>query len=219
MPELGLRQRLYPEFARIGTALASEKRLELLDMLAQAPRHVEALAEELGISLASVSQHLQVLRNAKLVETQRAGTKVFYRLADESVLRLWLALRSVGETRLAEVDLIRREYETDAGDALVSRDELEALLKSDEVLLIDVRPRIEYDFGHLPGAVNLPLEELPERIETLPANRLIVTYCRGVYCLLSKDAEDMLRAKGFRVRRLDGGWPEWWDEGRPIAAG
>jgi rhodanese-related sulfurtransferase len=215
----GLRQRLYPEFARIGTALANDKRLELLDMLAQAPRHVEALAAELGTSLASVSQHLQVLRNARLVETQRFGNKVYYRLADEGVLRLWLTLRSVGEKRLAEVDRIRREYVGEDDEEALSRDELQALLDHNEVVLIDVRPRIEYDFGHLPDATCLPLDELPSRLDELPKDRLIVTYCRGVYCLLSNDAEALLRSKGYRVRRLEGGWPEWWEEGRPVTAG
>lgn len=218
MTQLGLRQRLYPEFARLGTALASEKRLELLDMLAQAPRHVEALAEETGMSLASVSQHLQVLRNAKLVEARRDGNKVYYRLADESVLRLWLTLRSVGEKRLAEVDQIRREYADASQPDAVTRDELDALIDRESVVLLDVRPCIEYEFGHLPGAVSLPLDELPARLSELPLDKLIVTYCRGVYCLMSNEAEALLRGKGYQVRRLDGGWPEWWDEGRDVAA-
>ncbi|MCH7718981.1 MAG: winged helix-turn-helix transcriptional regulator, partial [Chloroflexi bacterium] len=132
------KQRLYPQFARIGQALASEKRLELLDLLAQAPRHVEALAEETEMSLANVSQHLQVLRRARLVETDRDGTKILYRLADEGVLRLWLALRSVAESRLAEVAQITREYTVDgAGERELPRDELERLVERGEVFLID----------------------------------------------------------------------------------
>jgi rhodanese-related sulfurtransferase len=218
MEGLSLRQRLYPEFARVGNALASEKRLELVDLLAQAERHVEALAAETGMSVASVSQHLQVLRAAKLVDSERDGNRIVYRLADTGVLRLWLALRSVGEQRLPEVDQIRRQFES-SSERLISRDQLAELLSKELAFLLDVRPRIEYGFGHLPGAVNLPLNELEASLAELPRDRLIVTYCRGVYCLMSKDAERLLARHGFNVARLEGGWPEWWDEGRPVSAG
>jgi rhodanese-related sulfurtransferase len=215
MTETSLRKRLYPEFARIGAALASEKRLELIDLLAQAPRNVDALAAETGMPLASVSQHLQVLRNAKLVQGERAGNKVVYRLADSDVLRLWLTLRVVGERRLPEVDRIVREYASEA-EAGLTHDELQALLQSDAVFLIDVRPAIEYAHGHLPGAASFPLDELTARLDELPRDKRIVTYCRGVYCAMSGDAVALLRERGFDVICLEGGWPEWWDEGRPI---
>jgi ArsR family transcriptional regulator len=216
MTETSLRKRLYPEFARIGAALASEKRLELIDLLAQAPRNVDALAAETGMPLASVSQHLQVLRNAKLVEGERAGNKVVYRLTDPVVLRLWLTLRAVGERRLPEVERIVREY----GDAApgLTHDELQALLRSEAVFLIDVRPAIEYTYGHLPGAASFPLDELPSRLDELPRDKRIVTYCRGIYCAMSGDAVALLRERGFDVICLEGGWPEWWDEGRPVDA-
>jgi DNA-binding transcriptional ArsR family regulator len=216
---MSLRQRLYPEFARIGAALASDKRLEVIDLLAQAPRNVDALADLMGMSVASVSQHLQVLRNARLVEARRSGNKVFYSLADELVVHLWLTLRAVGEKRLAEVDQIRREYEQADGEPPLTLDELQEMLAAGSVELIDVRPRTEYEFGHLAGARSLPVDELEQHISELPPDKLLVTYCRGVYCVLSNDAETLLRARGFRVRRLDGGWPEWWDQRRPIAAG
>ncbi len=212
------KQRLYPQFARIGQALASEKRLELLDLLAQGPRHVDALAAETEMSVANVSQHLQVLRSARLVEADRQGTRVLYRLADRSVLRLWLALRAVGESRLAEIGEITRQFMGERGDgALISRDELERLMARGEVYLIDVRPRAEYQHGHIAEAVSLPIEELPERLQELPRDRPIVAYCRGEYCLFADEAVALLRGYGFRALRLEGGWPEWRDEGRPVS--
>jgi rhodanese-related sulfurtransferase/DNA-binding transcriptional ArsR family regulator len=209
------KQRLYPLFARVGHALASDRRLELLDLLAQGPRHVEALAEETDMSVASVSQHLQVLRNAHLVESEREGTKVRYRLAGDDVLQLWLSLRSVAERRLAEVGQLTREHQLDGPHADVSRDQLQALVDQGKIMLIDVRPRIEFDHGHVPGAVSMPVAELPDRIPTLPKRKRIVAYCRGAYCLFADDAVALLRREGFDAVRLDGGWPEWKSEGRP----
>lgn len=218
MSDRPLKQRLYPLFARIGQALASDRRLELIDLLAQSPRHVEALAGETGMSVASVSQHLQVLRNAHLVETEREGTKVRYRLAGDDVLKLWLSLRSVAESRLAEAAQLKRDFALErAGDDEVSRNELQPLIDAGKIMLIDVRPRIEFEHGHLPGAVSLPAEELPARIGTLPKRRRIVAYCRGEYCLMADEAVALLRAYGFNAVRLDGGWPEWVAEGRAIA--
>jgi rhodanese-related sulfurtransferase len=211
------KQRIYPQFARVAQALASDKRLELVDLLAQAPRHVDALAEETEMSVANVSQHLQVLRGARLVETTREGTKVVYRLADDSVLHLWLALRSVAESRLAEVGEIAREFMPGRKEANgVDHDELERLLATGEACVIDVRPRQEFEHGHLAGAVSIPLDDLPGRLDDLPRDRLIVTYCRGEYCLFADEAVQLLRERGFRVARLEGGWPEWSAEGRPI---
>ncbi|HLB22720.1 MAG TPA: ArsR family transcriptional regulator [Dehalococcoidia bacterium] len=208
--------RLYPLFARVGHALASDRRLELLDLLAQSPRHVEALAAETEMSVASVSQHLQVLRNAHLVETEREGTKVRYRLAGDDVLQLWLSLRSVAERRLAEVAQLTREYAVEgAGEPEVSRDQLQALVDQGKIMLIDVRPRLEFDNGHLPGAVSVPVDELPGRLDSLPKRRRIVAYCRGTYCLFADEAVALLRSEGFDAVRLDGGWPEWRAEGRP----
>ncbi len=214
------KQRLYPLFARIGQALASDRRLELLDLLAQAPRHVEALASATDMSVASVSQHLQVLRNAHLVATEREGTKVHYRLAGEDVLRLWLSLRAVAESRLPEVEQLTREFAvSDSGDNEVSRDELAGLIDQGKIMVIDVRPRIEFENGHLPGAVSIPVDELPARLGTLPKRRRIVAYCRGAYCLFADEAVALLRREGFNAVRLDGGWPEWSAEGRAVAAG
>lgn len=214
------KQRLYPLFARIGQALASDRRLELLDLLTQSPRHVEALAAETGMSVASVSQHLQVLRNAHLVEAEREGTKVHYRLAGDDVLQLWLSLRSVAERRLADVAQLTREFATKrAASPEISRDVLEALIDEGKIVLIDVRPRIEYDHGHVRGAISIPADELPAHIDTLPKRRRIVAYCRGTYCLLADEAVALLRSEGFDAIRLDGGFPEWRAEGRPQATG
>jgi rhodanese-related sulfurtransferase len=212
------KQQLYPQFARIGHALASEKRLELLDLLAQAPRHVEALAREMEMSVASASQHLQVLRRAKLVDAVRDGTKVVYRLADDDVLHLWLALRTVAESRLPEVEQIRRRFAVEGADgSTLSREELARRVERGEVLLIDVRPALEYQAGHLPGAVAIAVEDLPSRLGELPKDRQIVAYCRGRYCLFADEAVAVLRRHGFDAVRVEGGWPEWRAEGRPVA--
>lgn len=213
------KERLYAEFGRIGTALASDRRLELLDLLAQGPRHVEALATEAEMTVANVSQHLQVLRRAHLVETDREGTKILYRLADQRVIDLWLALRSVAETQLAELGQLAREYALDAGDEVgVSRADLQKKLRRGEAYVIDVRPVLEYASGHLPGAVSLPVEELPKRLQELPRDRPIVAYCRGRYCLFADEAVALLRKHGFDAHRMEGGWPEWSSEGRPTVS-
>ncbi len=213
------KQRLYPEFARVATALASDRRLELLDLLAQAPRHVEALAKETDMSVANVSQHLQILRRARLVDTEREGTRVLYRLADDQVLQLWLAIRSVAESRLAEVGQVHREFQVEGAQSPeLPRDELQRLIARDEVLLLDVRPAIEYRHAHLPGALSVPVEDLPAHLDELPRDRPIVAYCRGAYCLFADEAVALLRQHGFDAHRLEGGWPEWRAEGRPVAS-
>jgi len=210
------KDRVYHEFARIGQALASEKRLEILDLLAQSPRHVDALAVETEQSVANVSQHLQVLRGAHLVDSDRSGTRVVYRLADPSVLRLWLTLRGVAETQLADVDAITREFLGDRAGAPLSRTGLEEKLVREEVFLIDVRPSVEYASGHLPGAVRMPIEELPERLDEIPRDRPVIAYCRGEYCLFADEAVALLRRHGIEAERLEGGWPEWLAEGREV---
>lgn len=211
--------RIYKEFARIGSTLASGRRLELIDILAQAPRHVEALASETGMSMANVSQHLQILRRARIVETEREGTKVLYSLADDEVLKLWLALRSVAERHLAEVGQLRQAYsvaEVEASD--LPRDELQRLIRRRRAYVIDVRPAVEYRHGHLPGAISIPVDDLPGELDKLPRDRPIVAYCRGAYCLFADEAVALLRRHGFDARRIEGGWPEWRAEGRPVAS-
>jgi rhodanese-related sulfurtransferase len=210
------KNRIYAQFARVGTALASDKRLELLDLLAQGPRYVDALAAETEMSVANISQHLQVLKNAKLVESERAGNRTLYRLTDEAVLKLWLDLRTVAEGHLPEVDQLARQYGLDGAGGQVSRDEMARLLESDNVVLIDVRPAVEFNHGHLPGALPFPVEELPRRLAELPRDKRIIAYCRGSYCLFADEAVALLRQHGFDAVRLEGGWPEWTAEGRPL---
>lgn len=208
MAHRAFKDRLYPEFARVAQALASERRLELLDLLAQGPRRVEALAEESAMTLANVSQHLQVLKNARLVESERRGTSVRYRLASDSVLQLWLSLRGVAEERLPEIARLRAEYGSE-GDAEVRQRELPALLRAKTAVLVDVRPTTEFEQGHIAGALSIPVEELEERLRELPRDKRIIAYCRGKYCLFADEAVALLQRRGFDAVRLEGGWPEW----------
>jgi rhodanese-related sulfurtransferase len=210
------KNKLYAEFARVGSALGSDKRLELLDLLAQGPRYVDALATEMEMSVANISQHLQVLRNAKLVESEREGTRVLYRLTDESVLKLWLDLRGVAEGHLPEIAQLRRQYAVDGLDEELPRGELERLMASGDVVLIDVRPALEFEHGHLAGALAIPVEELAQRLAELPRNKRIVAYCRGSYCLFADEAVALLKQHGFDAVRLEGGWPEWLAENRDV---
>jgi len=210
MADRDFKQALYREFARVGAALASDRRLEILDVLAQAPRHVEALAGEVDMSVANTSQHLQVLKDARLVASERDGNRVLYRLADDAVLRLWLDLRDVAATRLADVRVLAESRSLGPdGEEVVSAGELERLRISDEAVVIDVRPRVEYEHGHLEGAVSIPLEELPAQLTALPRDRRIIAYCRGAYCTFAAEAVLMLRAHGFDAARTDDGWAEW----------
>ena len=211
------KDRLYPEFARVAQALGSDRRLELVDLLAQAPRRVEALAEETGMTVANVSQHLQVLKNARLVESERRGTSVTYRLGSPSVMSLWLALRGVAEDRLPEIEKLRREYSDDDAGSEVPREGVERLLKRGKAVLVDVRPAMEFAHGHVAGAISIPIDELESRVEELPRNKRIVAYCRGAYCLFAGEAVLLLRKRGFDAVRLEGGWPEWLGEGRAVA--
>jgi rhodanese-related sulfurtransferase len=209
MAEASLKARIYPQFARIAQALASERRLELVDLLAQAPRHVEALAIESGMSVANVSQHLQVLKAVHLVESEREGTRTIYRLAGPDVTRLCLAMRTVGEGRLPEIDRIVAEFEVGEIGTTMRTEEVDRLMRAGSITLIDVRPTIEFEAGHVPGAVSVPPEDLAEALATLPRDRTIVAYCRGAYCLMADEAVAVLRREGFEAYRMEGGWPEW----------
>lgn len=213
------KRRLFAQFAAVARALGHEHRLELLEVLAQGDRSVEALAARSGQSSANTSQHLQQLRRAGLVETRRVGKHVVYRLKDAAVLSLMAALRQVAERNLAEVQQIIAVYFS-ARDSLdaVSREELLARLGSDGVTLFDVRPEDEFAAGHLPGALSVPLDRLEEVIAGLPRDREIVAYCRGPYCVLSFEAVEALRRHGFRARRLEDGLPEWRAAGLPVEA-
>jgi rhodanese-related sulfurtransferase len=199
---------LFDAVALMGKAFASPRRLELLDLLAQAPRNVDELARASGQSTANTSQHLQALRAAGMVTGAREGTSVRYSLAGDEALSLWLALRDASVSQLAEVERAARNYLGDEVDA-ITRDELLARLREGDVVLVDVRPAEEFAAGHIDGARSIPIYELEERLAELPADREVVAYCRGPFCAYAHDAVRQLRAAGRRARRLEGGWPEW----------
>lgn len=209
---------LYEQFARVSRALANPHRLELLDLLSQGERSVEDLARETSLSIANASQHLQTLRAAQLVAVRREGLYAYYRLRDEQIVTLWQALRSVGETHLAEVDSLVRTYLHER-DTLqpIPLDELRSRLAAESVVLIDVRPGIEYQAGHIPGARSLPIDELAAHLEELPRNQIIVAYCRGPYCVFADEAVALLSEHGYTVYRLAIGVPEWRAAGHEVA--
>ena len=199
---------LFEAIALMGKAFASPRRLELLDLLAQAPRNVDELARASGQSTANTSQLLQALHAAGMVTRAREGTSVRYSLASEQALRLWLALRDASFSQLAEVERAARDYLGDEGDA-IGRDELVARLRKGDVVLVDVRPAEEFQAEHINGARSIPIDELEDRLAELPAGREIVAYCRGPFCAYAHDAVRRLRAAGRPARRLEDGWPEW----------
>jgi len=215
-----LKSAIYEQIARIGQATASPTRLELLDLLSQGARTVEALARQAGQSLATTSHHLQVLRRARLVEAEKAGLYVTYRLADPRVGEFFLDLRRLAEFRLAEVQHVTRQYLEERG-ALepVDNDELVRRVRAGVVTLLDVRPREEYLAAHIPGALSMPLADLGTRVGELRKRRDIVAYCRGPYCVMALDAVDLLRRKGFRAQRLEHGVPEWRARGWRVETG
>jgi rhodanese-related sulfurtransferase len=202
---------LFDELARVGKALASGRRIELLDVLANGERNVEVLAGEVGLSVANTSQHLQVLRQAGLVASRREGTSVHYRLAGPEVFELWRALRTLAASQLAEVERLAAAYLGDRdGLEPVTRQELaRRLADGDDLIVLDVRPAEEHRAGHLPGAVSIPLSELRERLAELPRDREVVAYCRGPFCAFAHEAVAVLREAGFPARRLEDGLPEW----------
>jgi rhodanese-related sulfurtransferase len=199
---------LFEAIAVMGKAFASPRRLELLDLLAQAPRTVDELARASGQSSANTSQHLQALHAAVIVSRGRQGTSVRYELAGEEALRLWLALRGVSAARLAEVERAAKDY-LGADVERIERGELRRRLTKGDVVLVDVRPREEYEAGHIEGARSIPLDELDARLAELPRGTEVVAYCRGPFCAYAHEAVRRLRASGRAARRLEEGWPEW----------
>lgn len=217
MSTQNVKLRLFEEFARIGTAISSPARLELLDLLAQSERSVDALTSLTGLTVANTSQHLQALKRAGLIVARKQGQFVFYRLAGDDVVRLMMALQAVGEAHVAEVERLVRNY-LEARDTLEPVDSVELSLRARKgmVTVLDVRPAEEFAAGHLPGAVNVPVIELAKRLKELSKTKEVVAYCRGPYCLMSFDAVELLRAKGYKARRLDGGMPQWRLAGLPV---
>jgi rhodanese-related sulfurtransferase/DNA-binding MarR family transcriptional regulator len=218
MGNRAFKDRLYGQFARVGSALASPRRLELLDLLAQGERSVEELAGETDMSVANTSQHLQSLREAQLVQAEKRGLRVFYRLASPEVGTLWQTLRAVGETQLAEIDRLVDEF-------LGYRDQLDAIDKAEllrriedgTAIVVDARPLLEYRQGHIAGALSIPIKDLESRLQELPEGCTVVAYCRGPYCVYADEAVQLLQARGIPAVRLEDGYPEWAAAGLPIA--
>jgi len=221
MSRVGPKQHVFASLAQIAQALGHTHRLELLEHLGQGERSVEDLAARANLTLANTSRHLQLLRRAALVEGRRDGKRVYYRLAgDDVVVGLLLALSRVGERNSAEIARVVASYFR-ARDEFepVSRDELLDRLRSGTATVLDVRPEDEFAYGHLPDAFNIPLAQLERRLVELPADREIVAYCRGPWCVLSFEAVALLRRRGYQVRRLEDGFPEWKMAGLPIGRG
>jgi rhodanese-related sulfurtransferase/DNA-binding transcriptional ArsR family regulator len=211
---------LNEQFARIGKALSSPRRIELLDLLAQGERSVEALAAETGMSVALASSHLAVLRATRLVDARRDRSYVRFRLADEDVHALLCALRDVARSQLAEVQQIVAGFLEDPRRLEpVLRTELWARAEAGDVTVLDVRPRPEYEAGHIPGALSIPIDELDTRLGELPAHVDVVAYCRGPFCLYAPEAIAKLRGAGIGARRLEEGYPEWRRAGLPVVVG
>ena len=211
------KQAVYEQLARIGKALSTPARLEILELLAQAERSVDALARLTGLTVANTSQHLQLLRQVGLVTSRREGQFIFYRLAGDEVVTLIGSLGRVGETYIAEVGkLIQNFFTTQDEIEAVPAKELLKQVRKGLVTVIDLRPVEEYAAGHVPGAINIPLPELQKRLRDLPKGKEIIAYCRGPYCLMSFTAVKMLRGRGHKARRLEAGLPEWRSAGLPV---
>jgi len=211
---------LYEQFAVIAKALASPARLELLDLVGQAERSVEDLALEASLSVANASQHLQVLRQAGLVEVHREGKFSYYRLAGKEAFKTWQSIRDFAAVRVTGVRRLVEQYLNKSGELeALSITELRRRLATGDVVLIDVRPELEYRAGHIPGALSVPVEKLATVLRTLPHDKEIVAYCRGPFCLFSHEAVLKLKKKGFEARRLNGGLPDWRFAGLPVETG
>ena len=214
------KQDLFQQFARIGKAVSSAARLELLDLLAQGEKSVDTLARQAGLSVTNTSNHLKELRTAGLAATRKDGPYVYYRLADPAVHDFLRCLQEIARRQLAEVREIVQDYfgEPDALDP-VSAAELLERMRADDVVVLDVRPEDEYVSAHIPGAISIPVGELERRLSELPPAKEIVAYCRGPYCVLAPRAVEILRSRGLRARRLEVGMPDWRSRGLEVAAG
>ena len=211
---------LYEQVARIGKAAASPKRLELLELLCQGEKTVEALSQQAELDVKSASAHLKELKASRLVHTRKAGKYVHYRLADEAVGRFWVALRTLAEGRLLELQEVVTEFLADPRQlAPLGRKDVLGRARQGEIIVIDVRPADEFEAGHLPYARSIPVAELQRRLSELPRNKDIVAYCRGPFCLMANDAVALLRQRGYRAGRLEDGVAEWRSAGLPIESG
>ena len=208
---------VFEQQARVAAAFSSPKRIELIDILAQGERNVETLVAETGLTVANTSRHLQVLKGAGLVAARKNGLQVFYRISGPEVVEGYQVLRRVAETRIAELGRVAKEY-FDGADGMIpiGRDELLKRAQSGEVVVLDVRPAVEYEAGHIAGALSIPLEDLEKHLSEIPGDREIVAYCRGPYCVLAAEAVRLLRQNGRRAIRFSEGYPEWRGAGLPV---
>lgn len=208
---------VFEQFAKIAHAFSSPKRLEIIDILAQGERDVESLSEQVQMKIANTSRHLQILKEARLVENRKAGVQVFYKLAGTEVLNCFKHLQSLSEKRSIEMrEIVRLFFEERDGMEPISMDELWKRVQDNDVFVLDVRPSEEYKNGHIPGALSIPLSQLRNRLIEIPQDHKIVAYCRGPYCVLSTEAIEILRDAGIEVVRLKEGLPEWKEAGLPV---
>jgi rhodanese-related sulfurtransferase len=214
------KEALFDGFAHVAKALSNGRRAEIIDVLANGERSVDSLAAEVHQSIANTSQHLQILKNAGLVTARRDGTFVYYRLSSSEVVAFWRALQGFARESRGDIERLVHEYLGDEGDGVeeLTKEELwKRIKRKDNFVVLDVRPREEYEAGHLPGAVSIPLEELKKRVKELPKSKQIVAYCRGPLCALAPDAARFLRSKGYRIKRLTEGAPDWEAAGLPLS--
>ena len=217
MEKRTFKNKVYQQLANIVKAMSNPHRLEILELLAQGEFSVAEIAGETEISVANASQHLQVLKQAQLVETRREGNRVYYRLAGLSVYKAWKALRDLGIERIAEIERLMQQFrESRQSLETLSSDQLAEKMKQEDITIVDVRPQQEFDEGHIAGALNIPVEDLSEKVDELPKDQEVVAYCRGPFCVFADDAVELLRQKGFNAKRLDEGYPEWMLEQLPV---
>jgi rhodanese-related sulfurtransferase len=218
MDKREFKDRVYTVLARLVKAMANPHRLEIIDLLGQAERSVEEIAKETGMSVANASQHLQVLKQSELVQITRKGNFILYRLANDNVYKSWKDLREIGMQSMAEVARIVRDFRTQKSSLEPVRiGELQKRLKSKNFILLDVRPELEFNAGHIPDAVNIPIDQLLKRINGLNKSKQYVAYCRGSFCVFADEAVQILTRKGFKAKRLEEGFADWKIKGLPVS--
>ena len=208
---------IFQQFANVATAFSSPKRLEIIDLLIQGEKDVDTLTKQISANFANTSRHLQILKNARLVDTRREGVRIFYRISDDRVFNCWKSLQLLAENHAAELKNVLKEFlEEQTAVKALSKEELLTRLQLNDVIVIDVRPEEEYKNGHIEGSVSIPLVELKDRLDEIPKDREVVAYCRGPYCVLAPEAVSLLKRKGYNAVRLEEGLPEWKAAGLPV---
>ena len=208
---------IFEQFAKVAQAFSAPKRLEIIDILAQGERDVDSLSRQVSMTIANTSRHLQILKQARLAESRREGVRIIYRLADDDVVQCWMNLQLLAEKRSSEIREVTRMFfeERDTMEP-ITKNELLNLIQNNEVIVLDVRPAVEYKTEHISGALSIPLSELNKRINEIPKSRNVIAYCRGKYCVLSAEAMSILKSAGIKAIRLKDGFPEWKQAGLPV---